>query len=302
MINSQLKLASVEPDLVDVVFDQHDGYPEHFEAEDTRDALMDCCGSATRSFPSEYWIEPKDWAAKARENDENKTWGTNYVDTFTNQPPTHECTSHSLTRIFCGARNRQIGMKYPDGPKKDFRYAESGEVGSVFISPLSVYAEANPSQWGGASIRSVLEIACRRGFLPDKIQPRDYGFKHVLHGTAGKGNSNQSSGPFLRVSQFPDGWEETAKLFKPEEVVFPEAFEQTVCCLLHGVLIGVGRSGHAVPWSHLVFNGNNLEGAAYIDSYNIMRFDSVRVMKSAWRGCFGILTTSPPDDWMNPAK
>lgn len=290
--------APVDPDLIDFVLPHHDGYPDELAAEDTQDAIRDVCGSAARDFPKSMWIEPKDWADKARDNDKYHLWPMNYIDRYTNQNPTHECTCHSLSRNAEGARNRQRGVNFPDGPKKGFRYTESAEYGSVWLSPLSVYAEANPRQWGGANVRQVMEIACRRGMLPEKIQPRDYGFKHTLQGTTGNGNSNQSRGPWVSVGNFPDGWKETAAWFKPQEVIFPGSWEEAVCLVLNGLFVSVGRNGHAVPWAQ--WNPTQ-QVMAYPDSYDVTRYDSLRTVKGAWGGSFAIATMTTPDDWLKPA-
>lgn len=289
--------APIDPATLDVILPPS-GYPDELAAEDTIDALRDCCGAASRDFPKAMWIEPKDWADKAHENDTLKTWPMNYVDRYTNQNPTHECTCHSLRANAEACRNRQRGVSYPDGPRKGFRYEESGKVGSVWLSPLSVYAEANPNKWGGANVRQVMEIACRRGFLPDKTQPHDYGFRHQLQGTTGSGNSNQSSGPWVALSQFPEGWRETAAWFKPLEVIFPESWEQAVCLVLNGYVVSVGRNGHAVPWS--IWNSSE-QAMGYPDSYDITRWDSLSTVKRAWSGAFAIASMVSPDDWMKPA-
>lgn len=289
--------APVNPALVDVRL-PFSGYVD--DGGNTRDVLKDVCGAASRDFPDALWVEPRDWAAKGRENDANKTWGMNYVDRYTNQNPTDECTCHSLSRNFEAARNRQRGIIFPEGPKKDFRYEES-KLGSVWVSPMSIYNEANPRISGGANVRQVLEIACRRGFLPDKIQPREYGFKHAMPGTMGDGNSNQSRGAWVSVAKMPEGWQETAKTLKPLEVIFPESFEQAVCLVLHGILVSVGRNGHAIPWAQAMFDGDTFSKMAYPDSYNITRYDSARTVKSAWDGSFAIVSVTAPDDWNNPA-
>lgn len=290
--------APVDPSLVDIFPSDHDGYPAHLQAGDTPDVLKDICGNASREFPQSLWIEPKDWPDKCRDNDTHKTWPMNYVDRFTNQNPTHECTCHSLRALAEACRNRQRGVIFAEGPKKDFRYTESGAFGSVWLSPLSVYAEANPRQRGGASIRGVMEIACRRGFLPETTQPREYGFQHAIVGTAGKGNSNQAAGAWVAVGKFPAGWEETAKWFKPLEIIFPSSWEQAVCLVLHGFGVGVGRSGHAIPW--MQWNCSE-QAMAYPDSYDVIRYDSLRTVKSAASGSFAIATMTTPDDWLKPA-
>lgn len=288
----------VDPMLIDVFPDEHDGYPDHLAAEDTDDVLRDVCGAASTEFPKEWEIDPKDWADVAAENDKRRTWGINFLDRFTNQAPSHSCTCHSLVANFSVARNRARGLIYPDGPRKDFRYTESGIVGSVFPSPQSVYAEANPREWGGANVRQVLSIAIRRGILPDRVQPADYGFAHTLQGTSGRGNTNQSGGSWVPMSKFPAGWEETAKLFRPLEVIFPQSYEEAVCLVLRGFAVSVGRHGHAVPWCRWMA-GERL--MAYADSYDIVRYDSERTARGAWRGSFCIVSTTVPNDWSRPA-
>jgi hypothetical protein len=289
--------APLDPALIDVVLPEHDGYPDELAAEDTPDALRDACGAASREFPQSLWIEPKDWADKARDNDVNHTWPLNYVDRYTNQNPTHECTCHSLRANAEGARNRQRGIIFPDGPKKGHRYEES-QQGSVWLSPLSIYSEANPRIRGGANVRQVMEIACRRGFLPETMQPRDYGFEHAIVGTQGNGNSNQSHGKWVAMRDFPEGWQDTAAWFKPLEVIFPGSWEEAVCLVLNGLLVSVGRNGHAIPWAQW----NPTEAVmAYPDSYDVTRYDSLRTVKSAWQGSFAIATMTTPDDWLKPA-
>jgi hypothetical protein len=295
---------TIDPKLIDVFPLEHDGYPDHLAAEDTADNLRDVCGDTAREFPDALWIEPRDWEAKARENDEAKSWAMNFIDRYTNQGPgdgrpgTHECTAHSLRANMEAARNRARGVIYPQGPRDDYRHPESGRFGSVWLSPLSVYAEANPSRLGGANVRAVLEIAVRRGMLPETLQPQDYGFQHTLVGTSGGGNSNQSAGPWVSLGRFPEGWRETAKLFRPLEVIFPASYEQAVCLVLHGYAVSVGRNGHAVPWCQWIADERLM---AYPDSYNVTRYDSERTARSAWRGSFAIASVTLPDDWSRPA-
>jgi hypothetical protein len=292
-------LAPINPALVDVFSDKHDGYPDELAGEDTRDVLYAVCGSASRDFPKALWIEPRDWEEKARENDEYKTWAINYIDRFTHQGDSHECTCHALRVLFESARNRQRGIIFADGPKVNERYAESA-LGSVWVSALSIYAKANPRQWGGANCKATLEIALRDGFMPEPTQPRDYGFKHTLHGTAGgQSAKNQSTGRWVRESDFPDGYEETAIHLKPDEVIFPDEWEQAVCLLLHGYALEYGRNGHAVPPA--IWNVRESK-AGYVDSYNRILWDSLATFKRASQGCFAIATTRTPDDWLNPTK
>ena len=294
MINS---FEPVDPALVDVFFTEHTGYPAELAAADTRDVLRDVCGAATRDFPRSMWIEPRDWEDRARENDRNNAWAMNYIDRYTNQNPTHECTCHSLRANFEAAWNRQRAIA-AGPPEANVRKPLSEKASSVWVSPLSVYCEANPRQWGGANVQQVLEIAVRRGMLPEPTQPKPYTFRHTLHGTTGQGGRNQASGPWTSVSRLPSGWQDTAKHFRPLEVVFPESYEEAICLLLNGIAVSVGRNGHAVPWAH--WNAAS-RVCAYPDSYDVTRYDSERTAKSAWQGSFAIISTTIPDDWSNPA-
>jgi hypothetical protein len=275
----------------------HDGYPDELKAGDTPDVLREACGDAARDFPQALYIDPSNWADKARDNDKYHTWPLNYCDRFTNQSPTHECTCHALRCVAEVARNKQRGIIFPEGPKKDFRYPQSSK-GSVWIAPNSIYPEANPRQWGGAGCQQVLNIACRRGFLPEKIQPAEYGLKHQVAGTTGKGGLNQSSGPWLRIGDFPQGWEETAKHFKPLEVIICDSFEQVVSLILHGYAVEVGRSGHAIPYA---FWNVTEQAMGYIDSYDTVRYDSKRTVQGCSNGAFAIISMTTPDDWLKPA-
>ena len=282
--------------LIDVPLNQESGYPADLAAGDTREAMFGAAGEAAREFPESLWIEEKDWPEVARQNDLNGTWPISYIDRFTNQNPTHECTCHSLRACMESARNRQRAITLGP-PQAGVRLPTSAKSASVWLSPLSVYAEANPGQWGGAGVRQVMEIAVRRGMLPELIQPREYGFKHAIQGTTGSGGINQSRGSWLSVSRFPEGWQETAKHFRPLEVIFPANWRQAVCLVLHGYCVGVGRSGHAIPWS---FWNPTQQVMGYVDSYDVVRYDSKGTVQSAWQGAFAIATTTIPDDWDKP--
>jgi hypothetical protein len=282
---------------LDVVLPEHDGYPEELAAGDTRDVLCAATGAATREFPDNWWIEPRDWPDVAAENDATGTWPINYVHRTTNQNPTHECTCHALRTCAEAAWNRARQIRLgPPVPGK--LVPQPVGAASVFFSPLSIYAEANPRQWGGASTRQVLEIAVRRGFLPDKIQPRDYGFKHVLQGTCGEGNACQSHGAWVALEDFPEGWKATAKHFRPLEIIYPATWEHIVCLVLHGVCVGVGRKGHSIPYARWIPDDEVME---YPDSYDVFRYDSLRTLKGAVSGAYAIVTMTCPDDWMKPA-
>lgn len=286
----------IDPKLIDFIHPEPTGYPDNLSAGDTRDILWDAAGGkdgAAREFPANLWVEPRNWKEFAAETDRLKTWPINFLDRTTNQSPTHECTTHALRAILESAWNRQRNIIL--GPPRPGQLLDISKTSaSVWFSCLSIYAEANPRQWGGAGTRQVIEIAFKRGILPDLIQPVDRKFKHALVGTCGEGNATQSSGKWVPLSKFPDGWKDTARLFRPVEIIFPESWEQIVCLLMHGYGVGVGRKQHSIPYMRWLDDEQVIE---YPDSYDIMRYDSVRMIKSAVGGAYAVASMTVPDDW-----
>lgn len=304
-------IGRINPSLIDVELPNHDGYPEELMAEDTRDALMCAASDAGISiveFPSHMAIPRKDWLEVQKLGEKNKTRPIDFLDRFTNQNPTHECTCHAAQAGFSMARNRQrrIVCGPPVAGQKP-----TVKSASVWLSVVSVYAEANPGERGGANVRQILDITGRRGWLPEKTQPHPWEFKHSMQGTRGGGNVCQSSGEwpgwrngdFIRKpSGWPDDkWQETSKHFRPLEVVFPKTFEEAICLLLggpeaFGIALVTGGRGHSIPYC-LVDVEEEVIG--YADSYNVIRYDSFRSWRSG--GIYGVVSTTVPDDWDKPA-
>lgn len=281
--------AAIDPKLIDVVLTTPSGYPRDQSMMDTTEMMRGVAG--VREFPSKYWIEPKDWKDRARENDENKTWPDDWANRFTKQGNSHECTTHSLIQQLEIAINRAAATK---------KYA-------VWLSPLSVYAEANPGKWGGANIQTVLRIAIERGVLPSHNGPGGIGsqktkFKATLNESWGHNEPEFAGGPWVAVSKFPAGWENTSRHFAPIECINCDSREEMICLILHGIAVGVGRNGHAVPLTKAVWQANEeMPIAAYRDSYNVIRYDSWATLKKGVGGSHGIVTVRVPDDWSRPA-
>ena len=260
------------------------GYNEDVAKEDSVESFA---AAGMVDFPDHLWIEPRDWKDWARDNDKYGTWPDDYRNRFTNQSLTHECTCHSLLQGMEIAWNRQ---------RKSKRDA-------VYLSALSVYAEANPRIRGGASIVGVVRIAMNRGMLPEYNGPGGPGtqkdrFQHTLNCSAS--NSDRDGGPWVAIRNFPPGWENTARHFKPLEVINIDTWEQHVCLVLHGIAVNNGRSGHAIPHVKIVWRDGSLY-SQYSDSYDLYRYDSTRMIRSGASNAYGIASTTIPDDWQKPA-
>jgi len=302
-----MTLPPFNPDLVDVVLGHDTGYPAAEAEKDTPEAIVEAFGETSREFPDALYVPEEEWEERIEENTAKQLWAHNYLDRFTHQGSSHECTCHALRAVCAAARNRQRRISFGDGPQANVRLAVSATSASVWLSPVSVYAEANPGQWGGASCQGVIGIACRRGMLPAIKQPRDWGLKHTMATTCGgHDGTNQvdgswpsfRSGTFRRIPEhWPDAnWTDTAKHFRPLECVNPRSTAQYVSLVLRGYAIGIGRSGHSVPITFLTLDRGRIY-YGYADSYNVVRYDS----RAYYSSSYSVLSFTTPDDWEKPA-
>jgi len=263
------------------------GYNESMGAKcDTLEGLRDV-GAQDFDFHSHLWIEENLWKDYARDNDKYKTWPESWRTHFTHQGNSHECVTHAFTQCFEITWNRQRMSKED----------------CVWFSPLSLYSEANPNIRGGTYLHKVLRIARERGVLPENNGPEGSGsqklkFKHTLHQTAGR--SNEGGGPWVTLRRFPVGWKDTARHFKPDEVINISSWQQIICCLLRGLPVWVGRAGHSIPYTFVGWEGNSIF-VGYPDSYNVIRYDSIRNIRASANGALAIASTTIPDDWEKPA-
>lgn len=267
--------------LVDWVPPEDTGYPGVWAERDTVEAYAAMEGVI--DFPDHLWIEERDWKDVAAQNDQYHTWPDDYRNRRTHQGRSHECTCHCLLQCFEIAWNRQVGREH-----------------ASWVSALSVYIEANPRQWGGSTMQRTLGIARDRGFLPDHdgSNGRDTQkslYPTTLHCTAG-GNSHSSNGPWVSLRSLPENYRDVAKNFRVLEYINIRDWRQIVCLVLNGYAVGVGRSGHAIPYCKIVWRGGDLF-AQYADSYVVDRFDSMRMIKSAVGGAYAIASTTVLENW-----
>jgi len=280
----------ITPENTDWSPSEPSGYEPSQEANDTIEAFA---AVGARDFPDHLWIEPgrnqQNWKDIAELNDKYHTWPEDWRNRFTNQTPTHECTCHALVQ------NMEIAWNRQRGAKKD----------AVWFSPLSVYAEANPRRWGGSTMQYTLSIAAQRGILPEHDGPDANGqkakgfqkdkFEHTMWQTSG------NAGEWVSLSRFPTGWKQTARHFKPLEIINVSSWEQHVCLILQGICVSNGRAGHAIPHVKIIWRGNDIY-SMYSDSYDVHRYDSLRYIKMGVGGAYAIVTTTTPDDWNNPTN
>jgi hypothetical protein len=226
----------------------------------------------------------------AERNKEFKTRPKDFWTHFTQQSPTHECVAHAGTQVFSMVWNKENATSKYD----------------VWFSPLYLYSQANPSIRGGTYISKVLGIMMAGGLLPEHHGPKGLNtqkqsFQHTLHQTAG--NDPTRGGPWVAERNFPAGHRNTARHFKPIEVVNLSSWQEIICMLLHGYAVWVGRNGHSIPYYDVIWNGSDLYDllVPYPDSYDLELFDSWRTVKQAVGGAVAIMVTNRPDDPSRPA-
>lgn len=272
----------IPPSIIDV---QHvndgmlpDGYRE-----------SDLYAAGAVDFPTRLRIAKSEWDDRIKQHDENKSAAIDYSARYTHQGNSHECVCHASTQSFEICYNRQHGGK---------KYA-------VYFSPVALYTRiTGGTQWGGSNVNEGLRELMSRGAIPEHDGPEWLGgkggqakrFKATVHQTSGRTEEHWPTKGWIRESQFPAGWEQTARHFRVLEAFYIPDREAHGSALLHGMCIVNGRQGHSIPHCQMVkSDGKYL--SKYRDSYNRDLFDS----ESLWGGGYAIASVTAPDDPTKPA-
>ena len=279
------------PDSLNVDFPDDLADIEAFPWVETADGFAGCrevpdsfesYGAA--AFADHFLIDEADWDDWARENDKHKAWAFDFNPRTTHQGKSHECVCHASVRAFEMAWCSQFG-----------------EIeNAIFGSPLSVYSEANPRQWGGSYMQDALNIITERGIIPEhdgvngEGYQRDSLFRHTLHQTAGRSDS----GPWVKVGNFPTGWKKTSRhlrFLEAYNINSKGAFGSALC---RGWPIVNGRSGHSIPHAKLVWRDGRVH-SMYVDSYHRYGYDSMRMWSAG--GAYCVRTVTRPHSISRPA-
>lgn len=118
-----------------------------------------------------------------------------------------------------------------------------GKDNVIQLSAISLYKQIGRSASSGASVRDGIETMCELGALPLNTDKNKTLFHHTMPATGFS-------------TQYPNGWKETAKLFKGREydVIKSVAGIHSALCSGHPVM--VGREGHSILYLRsMVKNG-----------------------------------------------
>jgi len=229
--------------------------------------------AGAKRFPESLLIDRSEWDDRIAELDKQKQWAEDYSGRFTAQADSHECVAHASCQNAMIAWNRQYnGMEH-----------------DVWFSPLALYTRVtNGRQWGGSNVIDTMYEMIEHGLLPDHDGPggnnaQQKKFKHTLHETSGRSESYWPTSGWIKPSQLPDGWEETARHFKALEVYTVPDRAAHASALLRGWCVTNVRTGHSIPHVRLVKDGGRYL-SKYKDSYRVYRYDSERM----WGGGFVI--------------
>lgn len=230
------------------------------------------------AFRSEWLIDRKDWRDWYEQNEAASVSLKRYNLKINNQNPESSCVCNAAETCFRSIWARQLGVKW-----------------SIDLSPMSLYARICSSRHSGSYMVDALNEAKENGFLPESTEKNKRLFRHTLH----------QNTPWIRESQLPSGWQQTAKHFRPLEWYrLPDDRDAFGSALLQGMPICYGRDGHSIAAMDLIWdNGRWL--AVYAQSYGTetgdegYQYDSERMWETDGAWCLRAVTL--PDDPAKPA-
>lgn len=228
-------------------------------------------------FPQAMVIPRGEWQQWITSNQAAGFSLTLYNDTLNYQAPEHSCVSNATETAIRVVRNAQLGLAH-----------------RVKFSPMSLYCRVNSHRWGGSSMLKNLSESTSRGILPEDTPEQKLIFAHTAHQNA----------VYFPARELPDGWEQTAKHFRPLLAYRVLTAEQFASALLRGWPVVNGRSGHSICHLELIARDGRFL-SKYADSYGTARGDGGYLYdsESKWAtgGAWCLVSVTCPDDPAKPA-
>lgn len=161
----------------------------------------------------------------------------------------------------------------------------------VHLSAISLYKRIGRSASSGAMVSDGLEEMSERGILPLDDEANKAKFKHTMPNTGFK-------------TPYPDGWEETAKMFGAHEWLVVNAVDELISALLNQHPVVVGRSGHSICYCDPVYKDGNLV-VKYVNSWGDWGdegygYDSTKLIKSSSNWAFALRSIVVPTFQVKP--
>ena len=161
----------------------------------------------------------------------------------------------------------------------------------VHLSAISLYKRIGRSASSGAMVSDGLEEMSLKGILPLDDEANKARFKHTMPNTGFK-------------TPYPDGWEETAKLFRGHEWLVVNAVEELVSALFNQQPVVVGRSGHSICYCDPVYKDGSLV-VKYVNSWGDWGdegygYDSTKLIRSSSNWAFALRSVTVPQFQVQP--
>ncbi len=147
--------------------------------------------------------------------------------------------SRLVTRIY---NQKQEGSCVANASCQSHEITQARQFGKdrvVHLSAISLYKRIGSSPNSGAMVSSGIDEMVENGVLP-LTRPENSRYKHTMENTGFH-------------TSYPEGWQETAKLFKALEWTEIDSYAELVSCLLLQFPVVVGRSGHSICYCDFLY-------------------------------------------------
>lgn len=128
-----------------------------------------------------------------------------------------------------------------------------GKDFATALAAISLYKQIGRSANSGAMVSDGYEAIRDVGILPLNTPENVARFKHTMPATGFR-------------NSYPDGWKETAAMFRVTEGHVVRSVAGIVTALLKGHPVVVGRSGHSILYLDVIFKGNEMF-VIYVNSW-----------------------------------
>ena len=183
----------------------------------------------------------------------------------------------------------QEGACVSDATVQSMQLAQAirrGKKGVIKLSAISLYKQVGRTAGGGSMVSDNLRAATGVGVLPLTSPDNSALFPHTMPNTG-----------FHR--SYPDGWKDTAKRFRVNEVYDVRSFDGFITALLRGYPVVYGRSGHSICAVRPVYKNGRLY-VKYANSWtpqwgeNGYGYDSESMIRAGASWAFAVRTVVDP--------
>lgn len=227
----------------------------------------------------EELIPTKDWPDLIKVFDESKSWMSELIRWICDQDGEGSCVSNATI--------------------KQHEIRQEIQYGSVIrLSPVSVYKVCGSRPNSGSTLERNIYVMDKRGALPLDTEENKKQFKHTF----------PHNGFY---TNYPQGFEETANLFRNAEYFDISSYEEFGSAILRGFPVMYARQGHCILGCRLFYrNGKIVLG--YCNSWSLgwgdvmndelsggMGYDSESLMRYSAYGAIGLRSVVLPEKVWN---